>query len=259
MYLATAIIIVLQRMLTKAQNKYIRSLSQQKFRYENKVFIVEGEKMTKEWLSSKAVIYTIAATEQWAKANETTIAQHPEAELCIVKPTEMEGLTALNTPSEALLVVAMPAVKPPPVGEYWYLLLDRIQDPGNMGTIIRIADWFGIGHVVCSPGCVDVYNPKVVQSAMGGHLRVQIWEADLADFIMQLSVPVYAATLVGNNLYTMPRAVAGALIIGNESKGIAQNIVSLATQQVTIPAYGGAESLNAGVATGILCAYLVAG
>ncbi len=259
MYPATAIIIVLQCMLTKAQNKYIRSLTQQKFRYENKVFIVEGEKMAKEWLASNAHIEYVVVTEPWASANTALLKKQGNAKVCVATDIEMAQITTLSTPGEVLLVVAMPGATPPPVTQSWYLLLDRIQDPGNMGTIIRIADWFGISHLVCSPGCVDVYNPKVVQSAMGGHLRVNIYEEDLPDFIARLTVPVFAATLDGANLYSVPRLGAGALIIGNESKGIAQNIVSLATQKVTIPAFGGAESLNAGVATGILCAYLVAG
>jgi TrmH family RNA methyltransferase len=139
----------------------------------------------------------------------------------------------------------------------WYLALDDIQDPGNMGTIIRIADWFGIHHVVCSPGCVDGYNPKVVQSAMGAHLRVNLYQAPLVPFLSAVQVPKIAAVLKGENIYTVNRMEAGVLIIGNESKGISESVVAMATRQVTIPGKGGAESLNAGVSAGILCALLL--
>ena len=244
-------------MLSKAQNKYIRSLTQQKFRNEYKVFIAEGEKIALEWLKSNNHIQMVIATEEWAKQNKTVISKHKEAELHIVNYTELEALSGLQTPNEVLLVVPMPAAKTVPVINEWCLALDDIQDPGNMGTIIRIADWFGIGHIICSPACVDVYNPKVVQSAMGGHLRVGIYEADIAAFLDATPLPKIAATLNGENVYAMARLKAGVLIIGNESKGVSARVAALATQKVTIPRRGGAESLNAGVSAGILCALLL--
>ncbi len=244
-------------MLSKAQNKYIRSLQQQKFRNEYKVFIAEGAKIAHEWLVSATQIQMIVATEDWALLNGPGIVGHPEAELHIVKEHELEALSGMRTPNHVLLVIPELPVKEVPVLNEWYLALDDIQDPGNMGTIIRIADWFGIRHVVCSSGCVDVYNPKVVQSAMGGHLRVNIYEADLATFLSAIRVPVLAATLSGTPVYDMERLNAGVLVIGNESKGVSEEILSLATQKVTIPGKGGAESLNAAVSAGILCALLL--
>jgi TrmH family RNA methyltransferase len=139
----------------------------------------------------------------------------------------------------------------------WYIALDGIQDPGNMGTIIRIADWFGITDLVCSPGCVDVYNPKVVQSAMGGHLRVRIHHRDLVDFLPALNLPLYAAVLGGTDVYEVGRPESGVLVIGNESRGVSPEVVDLATHRLTIPRKGGAESLNAGVSAGILCALML--
>ena len=244
-------------MLSKAQNKYIRSLTQQKFRNEYKVFIAEGEKIALEWLMSETSIQLIIATEDWAAQHQSAITRHPEAEMHIVKGSELEALTTLQTPNHVLLVVPRPAEKAIPHLNEWYLALDDIQDPGNMGTIIRIADWFGINHIVCSPGCVDVYNPKVVQSAMGGHLRVGLYESDLVAFLSDIKLPKIAATLRGNNVYEMKRLDAGVLIIGNESKGVSERVGALATQAVTIPRKGGAESLNAGVSAGILCALLL--
>ena len=177
--------------------------------------------------------------------------------MLIVKKTELEGLSSLQTPNEVMLVLPVPQRGNIPLLKEWYLALDDIQDPGNMGTIIRIADWFGISNIVCSPGCVEVYNPKVVQSAMGGHLRVGIHESNLVPFLESISLPKIAATLDGVSVYGLERMEAGVLIIGNESKGISKTVSDAATRRVTIPRKGGAESLNAGVSTGILCALLL--
>ncbi len=246
-------------MLSKAQNKYIRSLTQQKFRNEYKVFIAEGGKIALEWLNCNAPIQMIIATDGWAKQYHASITKHPEAELHIVKDTELATLSALQSPNQVLLVIPMPMQKKVPVKNEWYIALDELQDPGNMGTIIRIADWFGIKNIVCAPGCADIYNPKVVQSAMGGHLRVDIYEADLPTFLRATPLPKIAATLNGENVYNMARLDAAVLIIGNESKGVSEKIAELATIKATIPRKGGAESLNAGVSAGILCALLLPG
>lgn len=244
-------------MLSKAQNKYIRSLTTQKFRNEYKSFIAEGEKIAAEWLHSPRVINMIIATEELAGRYSNLIAKHREAELYIVKEHQIAALSSLQTPGDILLVVPLPEREAVPNAKEWYLALDRVQDPGNVGAIIRIADWFGIRHVVCSPGCADAYNPKVVQSAMGSHLRVNIYEAELPPLLSALSFPRIAATLDGENIYGMERAEAGVIIIGNESKGVSDEVLAHATKKVTIPRKGGAESLNAGVAAGILCALLL--
>jgi len=244
-------------MLTKAQIKYIRSLTQQKFRNEYKVFIAEGEKIALEWLNSGTQIQMVITTAEWERQYHAKIATHPEAELHIVKDSELAAISTLQTPNYVILVVPMPVTKNAPVKNEWYLALDDIQDPGNMGTLIRIADWFGISNIVCSPGSVDVYNPKVVQSAMGGHLRVNIHEADLPVFLGKVTLPVIAAVLDGENVYNMKRLDAAVLVIGNESKGISEKVAQMATVKATIPRKGGAESLNAGVSAGILCALLV--
>jgi TrmH family RNA methyltransferase len=244
-------------MLSKAQNKYIRSLTQQKFRSEHNAFTAEGEKIAMEWLQSKAPIQMIVCTANWAEEHAAAIARHKEAELIVVKEHELSALSSLQTANHVLLVVPTPVAKSVPVFKDWCIALDNIQDPGNMGTIIRIADWFGIKDIVCSPGCVDVYNPKVVQSAMGGHLRVNIYEADLTTTLPAVTLPKIAAALEGESIYNMQRPGAGMLIIGNESKGISPAVMELADRRVTIPRRGGAESLNAGVSAGILCALLV--
>lgn len=245
-------------MLSKAQSKYIRSLSHQKYRHEDKVFIAEGTKIAEEWLRSDARIQKIVATQLWVDANTALLGRHTEAELYVATEQELAGVSQLATPNQVLLVVQMPMHAMPAITE-WCLALDNIQDPGNMGTIIRIADWFGIKHIICGNGCVDVHNPKVVQAAMGGHLRVQLHETDLESFLAHTQLPVIAATLDGENIYTSSKPAAGVLVIGNESKGISAEVLQYATNKVMIPRKGGAESLNAGVSAGILCALLMQG
>jgi RNA methyltransferase, TrmH family len=244
-------------MLSKAQNKYIRSLTQQKYRKEHNVFLAEGEKIAAEWLQSKETIQMIIATDEWVNGHNGLIMLHPEASVHVVAEQELNNISALQTPNKVMLVVSLPKHIPDLPYNEWTIALDDIRDPGNMGTIIRIADWFGIKHIVCSPNCVEIYNPKVVQSAMGGHLRVAIHEAALTDYLAQCTMPVLIAALDGDNVYTVARQPAAALVIGNESKGVAPEIAALATQKITIPRIGGAESLNAGVSAGILCALLV--
>jgi RNA methyltransferase, TrmH family len=244
-------------MLSKAQSKHIRSLTQQKFRDEYKLFTAEGHKIVLEWLVSDKPISAIVSTALWAETNIKHINRHPEAALYIVKDSELSALSSLNTPNQVLIVLPYPVTKTIPIVNEWYLALDDIQDPGNMGTIIRIADWFGIKNVLCNKGCVNAYNPKAVQSAMGGQLRVTVYETDLATVLPTLGLPVFAATLHGKNIYEIGPHSAGVLVIGNESKGVSDKVVGLANTQVTIPRMGQAESLNAAVSTGILCALLL--
>lgn len=242
-------------MITKSQIKYIRSLAQQKYRKEHKVYVAEGEKLVKEWLESDAPLEIIAGLHSWLDASHSLIARHPEAQVVALEPAHLEQISGLQTPNNALVIAKMPAQTPPPADE-WCIALDTIQDPGNMGTILRVADWFGIGHVVCSPDCVDVFNPKVVQSAMGAHLRVQVHICPLDDFFRRATIPVLAATLGGTNVYDIRPPEKAILVIGNESKGISPELAALAQEKITIPRLGGAESLNAGVSAGILCALL---
>ncbi|MBL7745420.1 MAG: RNA methyltransferase, partial [Chitinophagaceae bacterium] len=138
------------------------------------------------------------------------------------------------------------------------LVLDTLQDPGNLGTIIRIADWFGIEQIICSPDCADVYNPKVVQSTMGSIARVKVFYTDLAEWLpVQKDIRIYAAALEGKDITNMNPLKEGLIIIGNESKGIEEEILALANERITIPKKGKAESLNAGVAAGIILSHLV--
>lgn len=242
-------------MLSNAQSKYIRSLSQQKYRKQYNVFIAEGDKIAREWLMSDAQIHTIAAVSDWVLQYAELIQRHPEAEQVTVSQDELKKISTQQTPNQVLLVVQKPEIVNTD-DKGWTIALQQVQDPGNLGTIIRIADWFGVKNVVCSPDCTDFYNPKVVQAAMGGHLRVQLHVATLADYLKHTGRNIYAATLDGDDVYTINRQQDGILLIGNESKGLTDDIAGLAAKKVTIPRKGGAESLNAGVSAGILIALL---
>lgn len=244
-------------MLSKAQNKYIRSLSQQKYRAAHAVFVVEGDKIAREWLASPATIQHIVATDTWLQSHIKLVNQHSEATISEVSEDELQTISQLQTANEVLLVVHNNKTNTSLPVDEWCIVLDTLQDPGNMGTIIRIADWFGIKHIVATPDSVDYYNPKVIQAAMGGHLRVQLHTADVLSFISQTAMPVYAAALDGEDVYALKDVKQGVLVIGNESKGISAPVLQKATRKITIPRRGGAESLNAAVSTGILCALLI--
>ena len=244
-------------MLSKAQIKYIRSLTQQKYRKEHNVFIAEGDKICQEWLGSNASIAQVVCLPDWADANQGLIRKHPEAIISVVEDGVLSSVSTLQSPNKVLLIVAMPLPGRQPPSDQWAIALDHLQDPGNMGTIIRIADWFGIEHVVCSRECVDIYNPKVVQAAMGGHIRISFYETDLLPYISALTIPVLAATLNGDSLYSFNSFDKAVLLIGNESKGLSEELIVKASHKITIPRRGGADSLNAAVSAGILCAALV--
>ncbi|MBN9484094.1 MAG: hypothetical protein BGO70_11400 [Bacteroidetes bacterium 43-93] len=246
-------------MLTKAQNKYIRALSQQKNRNEHGTYVVEGEKLAEEWLASDCKIQMVVALTEWIKMHTDLLAKHPEAEVIHAEQHHLESITGLQTANQVILVAYADKTPEPIVAGEWCIALDTLQDPGNMGTIIRIADWFGIRHVVASPGSVDFYNPKVVQSAMGGHLRVSLHKEELDTMFGKIKSPVYAATLGGENIYQLKEKTPGFILIGNESKGISDELLSKATKRITIPGKGGAESLNAAVSAGIICALLTEG
>lgn len=246
-------------MITKAQNKYIRALSQQKYRSEHGTYVVEGEKLAEEWLSSGCKIEMVVALTEWIKEHTGLLARHPEAEVIHAEPHHLESITGLQTANKVVLVACIEKAPQKLAAGAWCIALDTLQDPGNMGTIIRIADWFGIEHLVASHGSVDFYNPKVVQSAMGGHLRVNLHKEELSSVFDSIKSPIYAATLGGENIYRVSEKTPGFILIGNESKGISEELISRATHQITIPRKGGAESLNAAVSAGIICALLTEG
>ena len=235
-------------MLSKKVLKDIQSLSLKKRRDETGLFVAEGPKVVEELLLLlPANVKSVYATEDWAKERSG---------VDVVTDEELQKLSFLKTPNKVVAVLQKLQSRPPDLSRF-VLYLDAIQDPGNFGTIIRIADWFGITDVVCSAGCADLYNPKVVQATMASLARVNVVEDKEETWLEKQTGPVYAASLLGENLYTLPKAGNGILIIGNESKGIRDAFLEQATRLVTIPRRGEAESLNAAVATGIILSHLL--
>jgi TrmH family RNA methyltransferase len=244
-------------MLVKSQLKYIQSLGQKKPRDENAVFIAEGPKIVGELLDeSPGQVIEIYATPAWIQENST---RTTTASLTAVTKDDLARISQLITHHEVLAIVKKfifpPAIE---VRNSIILALDSIQDPGNMGTIIRIADWFGVSQVICGNGCADIYNPKVVQASMGSIGRVRTYYLDLAALLStEENLHVYAATLEGQDVRKMDRINEGVIIIGNESKGIHPDIMQKVNRHITIPRKGRAESLNAAVATGIILSHIL--
>lgn len=244
-------------MLSKSNIKYINSLKQKKFRQQFCKFTAEGDKIVHEIIQNpKIIIEKIFAVAEWIETN-AKILHERQIPYEIITSDELKKISNLQTPNQALAVVEMitETIAPPLINSSLSLVLDTLQDPGNLGTIIRIADWFGIPYIFCAKDSVDVYNPKVIQASMGGFLRIKVIYTDIEALFDQFPhLPKYGAVLGGANIFETTLTQNGFIIIGNESKGISENIKNKLTHQLEIPAYGKAESLNAGVATGIICA-----
>lgn len=218
--------------------------------------MVEGEKMVLELLRHPTfLIEEIFALDSWVENHVRELARF-EKILCRVSEKELEKISGLSTPNKVLAVVEIPdSTASLEKTSSLILYLDGLQDPGNMGAILRNADWFGVSHVICSDTSVDIYNPKVIQSSMGAFLRVNSCEMDFEQLRKQL--PAYSsvgATMQGDNLYQQHFPPQTILVIGNEGNGISPSILDQLDHRYSIPGRGGAESLNAGVAAGIFCA-----
>ena len=239
-------------MISNRWSKIIKSLQIKKFRKEHDSFLVEGEKGLRELLESDLKIDQLFLTPKFVNSNEDALKEFT-FELCEQK--EIEKVTSLVTNDSGIAVVKIPVYDVAVNSLSSILLLDNIQDPGNLGTIIRIADWYNIDLLVCSKSTVDQFNPKVVQSAMGSLFRKKIVYTDLEVFIRENEdITFYAATLHGENLHENINAEARtAFVLGNESKGVSQAVIDLCDKELTIPRFGEAESLNVGTATAIIC------
>jgi len=245
--------------LSKSHIKYIQSLHHKKFRDEEDAFIAEGEKVIMELLSSsKFICKQLIALPQWIHENEITVKKNYVGEITEAKDFELEKISALSTPNQVLAVFKKAKETAIPIKGKITLLLDTIQDPGNLGTIIRIADWFGVSGIVCSVNSVDVYSPKVVQSTMGSIARVNIIYTDLKEWLLRnKQVKIYAAALKGEYINAIKNIDEAIIIIGNESNGISDELLQIANKKITIPKIGEAESLNAAVATGIILSHII--
>ncbi len=241
-------------MLSKSEISFIKSLQQKKYRKEHHLFVVEGAKSVLEFLASDFSVHSIYATSAMLpKLGKIS----PSIKLLEIKADDLTKISGLNTPQEALALVHMPkeqAFNHNSLQHTFTLLLDGLQDPGNLGTIIRTADWFGIKQIVCSTDTVEAYNPKVVQASMGSLARMNIVYTDLTAVLEGTTVPSFAAMLNGKSIYETDFGSQGLLILGNEGNGIRPEILEKVSNRVTIPLFGGAESLNVAVSAGIFCA-----
>lgn len=226
-------------MLSKSEIKDIRALSQKKFRDERRLFVVEGEKLVAEALASDLEVVRVFRTDE-------------------IGQETMSRISMLSTPSPVLAVVRMPdsaAAEIDPSG--LTIALDSLRDPGNVGTIIRLADWFGIRNMIASTDTVDIYNPKVVQATMGAIFRVKFSYCDLPSILSGISCPVYGTYLEGENIYSSELSPNGVIIMGSESNGISGTVGKCVTHKITIPPFSSGrtvcESLNVAVAAAVIC------
>ena len=243
-------------MLSKNKIKYIRSLDLKKNRKEERAFVAEGHKLVGDLLGH-FVCRFLVATRSWLDKNPNVKAQ----EIIEVTQEELTRASLQKTPQDVLAIFEQPAyeMQPDVVSRSLCLALDDIQDPGNLGTIIRVADWFGIEDIFCSLGTVDVYNPKTIQATMGALARVKLHYCDLPSFIASLKgIPVYGTFLDGDNMYEKELTPHGLIVMGNEGNGVSAEVANLVNERLYIPNYPPqretSESLNVAMATGIICA-----
>lgn len=242
--------------LSKNRIKYIRSLELKKNRKADKVFLAEGPKLVGDLLGHFHCHFLIA-TSGWLATNRNL----PVEDVTVVTEEELSRASLLKTPQQVLAVFSQPdeVLDVTVVSRSLCLALDDVQDPGNLGTIIRLADWFGIEHIFCSPNTVDAYNPKTIQATMGGIARVKLHYTPLPELIRSLNdVPVYGTFLDGENMYSQSLSPHGLIVMGNEGNGIGKEVEQLINRKLYIPNYPAdretSESLNVAIATAVVCA-----
>jgi len=239
----------------------ILSLQKRKVREENSLFVIEGDKLVREYILAGNRVNLLAGKPEWIDGESGRVTEGAD-ETVTVTYDELRRISSLRTPHNVLAVAAMPereysdsllAGRLTPVLEY-------VQDPGNLGTIIRIAAWFGMGNIVCSPDCVDFYNPKVIQATMGAFMHVNVWYRPLDEFLGKAvsdGISVYGATMDGRSVYQSDLGGEGIILFGNESRGISDGLMGYVTRKITIPGPGkplaGIESLNVSMAAAIIC------
>lgn len=235
-------------MVSKNQIKTITGLQQKKYRKEHKMFIAEGVKVVEELINSHFELYQLFTTQ-----NDFNVI--PQSKRVEVTDAELKKISALTTQNTCLALFLMPEENDVLPDDGLIVALDEVRDPGNLGTIIRMCDWFGVNHLVCSKGCVDVYNPKVVQATMGSISRVNVVYTDLEEYLKNTSLPVYGTFMDGENIYTQQLPENGIVVFGNEANGISEAIEQTVTDKIAIPRFGTmqkTESLNVATATAII-------
>jgi TrmH family RNA methyltransferase len=252
-------------MLSKSLIALIKSLKYKKFRESSGLFIAEGDKIMNDLINvssdrSLFKIHTLLATPEWLKTKK--ILPEKEYNLNEISEDDLRRISLLKTPNKVMALVKIPGytLEDNFAENDLVLVLDDIQDPGNLGTIIRIAHWFGIKNIICSEHSADIYNPKTVQSAMGSLWSVRIFYRELKSFLSQYqdheSVPVIGTFLSGSSIYSMPRLRNGLIVLGNESHGISDDLVPYIHSRISIPPYSDKykpDSINVAQATAIIC------
>ena len=247
-------------MISKNTIKRLNSLSQKKYRNKEWLFLVEGDKMVLELASSALIVAELFLTANFEHDYKKSGLKTEK--VSVVEKTELKKISQLKTPQNSLAVCRIPKIKPVPdkIDDSLSVYLDGIQDPGNMGTIVLLCDWFGIQHLFCSPDTVDLYNPKVIQSSMGSFMRVNVYECEL-EAVKALAAAsgavIYGAFMNGENIYDENLAERSILVVGNEGNGIRESSEAFIDKKISIPNFSEnnskAESLNVSVATAIIC------
>jgi TrmH family RNA methyltransferase len=252
-------------MLTNAQVKQIRGLQQKKFRYEYGEYLIQGEKIVLDALYSETKPKLVIGNQTWIDAHQAVL---KSTDFVVANQKQLSQISSLKTPASVVAIMPMEETKKfsyDDIKGELVLALDFVQDPGNFGTILRIADWYGVRHIICSENTVDFTNPKVIQSTMGAFLRVKIHYLNLSTFIADYKsnfpdYPVLGSFMDGENMLNIQPVASGILIMGNEGQGISSEIENLCTNRIGIPSFPienhDMESLNVATASAILIAEL---
>ncbi len=239
-------------MLTKARTKLVKSLKLKKNRKQERLFVVEGAKNVLELLESDFSIHSLYATEDFINTHAKVLQLH-DIEILRSSESQLTEMSTFKSNEQALSVVKIKeneALKA--VNNEFAVMLDNVQDPGNLGTILRICDWFGVNKVIASEDCVDLYNPKVISSSMGSFTRVQVYYTVLSKFMGTHPGPYFGAYMMGSSVHDFDFGKRGYIILGNESNGISEELAELIDKRVSIPSHGPAESLNVGIASAVI-------
>ncbi len=233
-------------MLTKAEIRQLCSLQEKKHREASGLFVVEGEKVVGELLAERFPFVQIYATAAWTGKSANAVE---------VSEAEMERISHFPTPSPVLAVgrIVRPVLAAGELDRGFTLALDGVQDAGNVGTLLRIADWYAFDRVLCSPDCADIFGQKVIHASMGSFSRVRVFTTSLADVLSGARVPVLGCDLEGRDVHSLGKLPAAVVVVGSEGRGLSAAVQRCVTERVTIPRFGRAESLNAAVAAAIVC------
>ncbi|WP_338237137.1 RNA methyltransferase [Persicobacter diffluens] len=240
--------------LSKRVSKLIKSLQIKKYRKQEQLFFVEGAKNTSEILTNGYEVQLVVGTASFLKGIKDLLENHPRCEIFVADEQQLSALGTFATNNAGIAVARQNiSANITLAQDEFALVLDDVRDPGNLGTIIRIADWYGIKKIIASPNTADFYNPKVLNASMGSFARVEFQYTDLVPYLQHQSLPVYGALLEGDNIYHENFDQGGFIIMGNESVGISEAVKPLISHKIHIPRVGGAESLNVAIATAVIC------